>query len=207
MPRRSRKSVRIRLTGSPAEDEIVEIRYTLTLEDYAEGNYLLLMNTTFWRKFNYNVFVRYGLWIGVPGLCLAISAFLLNLFEPNHRTGGAVAGALGAAAWVFAIGIISPYTYKRKIARFFREQKLPSERTFTAQDSGVLIVRTDGTAESRLSWSAFDKTVESERAFVFVPNLRQFICIPKRAMTAAQADELRALIAANVGQPAAVAGR
>ena len=142
--------------GASTKDEMIEICYTLTLEDYADGNRVFLLNTTFGRKLNYVLFVRYGFWIGIPGLCLAVTALLIDLFEPTRRTGGAIAGALGVVAWVAAISIISPLTYKRKVARLFREQKLPSERVLTAEDSGIVIRQTDGTAEGRMSWSAFD---------------------------------------------------
>lgn len=38
----------------------MEIRYTLTLEDYTEGNRMLLLHTSLGRKVSYYVFVRYG---------------------------------------------------------------------------------------------------------------------------------------------------
>jgi hypothetical protein len=99
------------------------------------------------------------------------------------------------------MGIICPLTYKWKIRRFFRDQKLPVERTLQAQDSGISIVRTDGAAESRLSWSVLDKAVESDGAFILIPNLRTFIPVPKRVMTPEQQDEFRALVAAHVPGP------
>jgi hypothetical protein len=64
-------------------------------------------------------------------------------------------------------------------------------------------------AETRYGWSAIEKSSESGNLILLFPNKVQFIPVPKRAMTPAQAGELRALIAANVQGAAAqpMAGR
>lgn len=188
----------------------MEIRYTITLEDYREGNRLWLLHSTFPRKLNYLLFVRSGFWVGLPLFCIALILFFVNLTEPRYPFGGAVSGIIAAAAWIGAICVICPLVYRRKTARSFREQKLACERILKADDSGIFVARTDGTSESRLTWAAFDKAVESDETFVIFPNLRTFVAIPRRAMTAEQQQEFRALLAAHVpgsASPALVAGR
>jgi|SRR5580700_1039577 hypothetical protein len=186
----------------------MEIRFTLTMEDYREGNRLWLLNSTLRRKLNYNLFVRFGYWIGIPLFSVALILFFANLFAPAHRMGAAMSGVAAAAAWIGLIFIVCPFTYGRKIARSFREQKLPSERTLKADESGVHVARTDGAMESRMGWTAFDKAIESNSIFVLFPNLRTFVPVPKRAMTAEQQREFRTLVAAHVpgaaGQPVAI---
>jgi YcxB-like protein len=187
-------------TGSGSQEKVkaVEIRYTLTLEDYSAGNQLLQLQTTLRRRITYYLFARFGLAIGIPIFCAAIILFFVNLLSPSHRFGAATSGLTAAVAWVGAVCIMSPYIYRRKVARYFREHQLPVERILTANDSGVSIARTDGAAETRTNWSMFDKSVESSNLFTLFPNLRQFVPIPKRAMTPEQQQEFRALVAAHV---------
>jgi YcxB-like protein len=186
----------------------VEIRYTFTLDDYKEGNRLFLRHTTLWRKINYYLFARYGTAFGIPLFCVAATFFILNLRAPTYRMGPAVATFTAVIAWVGAILIISPAIYRKKLARYFREQKLPVERILTADSTGVVITRADGAAQARTNWSMFDKGVESATLFVLFQNLRQFIPVPKRAMTPEQQNEFRALLGAHVpgaaGQQVAV---
>jgi len=176
----------------------MEIRYTLTPDDYAEGNRLLLLNSTFLRKLNFFLFVKLGQWLGIPIFGIAVVLFVLNLETPRWRLGPSVAGILGALAWLGFLGIIYPYTYKKRLTRYFKELKMSGERTLTADASGISITRVDGAAEGRFSWSVMDGGVESEAQFALFPNLRQFVPLPKRAMTLEQQSEFRALVAAHI---------
>lgn len=186
----------------------MEIRYTFTLDDYKEGNQLFLRHTTLRRKINYYLFARYGTAFGIPLFCIAVTLFLVNLFASTYRMGPAVAGLTGGLAWVGVMFIISPAIYRRKLARCFREQKLPVERVLTADATGVVIARVDGAAEARTNWSMFDKGIESASLFVLFQNLRQFVPVPKRAMTPEQQNEFRELMTAHIpnaaGQTVAV---
>jgi hypothetical protein len=179
------------------KDDNVEIRYTLKPEDYAEANRQWLLNTTRRRKVSY-YFMRSGFWIGIPLLGLAIAGFVLNLYAPWYGLGGSVSGILAIVAWAGAICIICRFIYQRKIARLFREQKLSREILLKAEESGLLVARTDGTSETRFTWEAFDKAVESEQAFILFPSARTFLPVPKRAMDPTQEQEFRALLAAHV---------
>ena len=176
----------------------MEIRFTLTMDDYREGNRLWHLNSTLRRKINYYLFVRFGYWIGTPLFCVALILFFANLFAPPHQMGAAASGVMAAAGWVGLICIVSPFIYRRTVARSFREQKLTTERILTADDSGIHVARTDGAMESRMGWTAFDKAIESDSIFALFPNLRTFVPVPKRAMTSEQQQELRALLAAHV---------
>lgn len=112
--------------------------------------------------------------------------------------GAAWAGILAAIGWVGIMCVISPFTHRRKVARCFREQKLQVERILATSDSGIHIARTDGEAEGRMKWTAFDKGLETDELFVLLPNGRQFVPVPKRAMTYEQQNEFRDLMATHV---------
>jgi hypothetical protein len=176
----------------------VEIRYTLAFEDYAEANRLLLLNTTLRRKVSYYLFVRFGLWYGIPLLGLAAAGFLVILYAPGYAMNELVGSAVAIAAWAGAIGIISQVAYRMKLKRLYKEQKLAREISLRADEGGVFVARIDGTSETRFAWPAFDKAVESEQAFVLFPSLRMFLPVPKRAMTPEQQQEFRALLAAHL---------
>ena len=176
----------------------MEIRYTLTLDDYTEGNRMLLLHSTLARKVNYIIFVRLGWLIGIPTFCIAAALTVVNLLRPGSYMGAAWSGILAAIGWLGIMCMISPFTYRRRLTRCFKEQKLPSERILTTSDSGIHVARTDGESESRMSWSGFDKGLETEQMFVLFPNRRQFVSVPKRAMTPKQQDEFRDLMMTRV---------
>lgn len=175
----------------------MEIRYTLTLEDYTEGNRLRALSTTPGRKLKYYVFVRFGLLIGVLSFLAMIG---VSLVRPLQTGSFAVVSnfAIGVLIWVGIVCAVSPLTYRRRLKRSFREQKLPCEVSLLTTESGITITQTDGTSEGRLNWSAFDRGSETQRIFALFPNVRQFVAVPKRAMTPEQQVEFRDLISRHV---------
>lgn len=168
---------------------MIEIRYTMTLEEYREANRLWHLHTTFSRKIKFFLFVRFW-WAAAlvacgAGVWIVMSSLLLAFI------GGGLIG-LGVVC------LFSPLTYRWKTAHAFREMKLPQEAVVTIDDSAVSIARTDGSTEGRMTWSAFDNWAESTVMLVLFPDMRRFVPIPKRAMTEPQQHELRALIAAHL---------
>lgn len=70
----------------------------------------------------------------------------------------------------------------------------------------LVIKRVNREADTRYGWSAIERSLDSKRLIVLLPNKVQFIPIPKRTMSAEQQQDLRALIAAHVpGAGASVA--
>lgn len=173
----------------------MEIRYTLTLEDYCEGNRVRAVSTTSGRKLKYYVFVRFGLLIGVLSFLAVIGLSAIRPLQTDSRLAVMSNGAIGVLIWVGIVCMISPFTYRSRIKRSFREQKLPCEVSLLAMDSGVTITQADGTSEGRFNWSAIERGAETQRMFVLFPNVRQFVAIPKRVMTPEQQVEFRNLVA------------
>jgi hypothetical protein len=176
----------------------MEIRYTLTLEDYAEGSQMLALSTTFRRKLNYYLFLRFGLVTGFSFLLLAIGLSVLTPIRPGSSIALAVNGITGVFLWIGLVAIISPFTYRRRLKRSFRDQKFPCELRLMTIDQGIAISRADGTSEDRFNWAAFDKALETNRIFVLFPNARQLVAIPKRVMTPEQQLEFRDRIARHI---------
>jgi hypothetical protein len=50
------------------------------------------------------------------------------------------------------------------------------------------------------TWSAFEKSLETERLFVLLFNPVQFLPIPKRAMAPEQIEELHSLLNAHISK-------
>jgi hypothetical protein len=176
----------------------VEIRYTSTLDDYAEGNRLLLLNKGGVQKLKYYFYIRFAFVIG-PILIAAAAALLL---ENTHRRGGLGSVVIFCAVLGGGIGwLFNPWWHRRKLARRFDELKGSAECVVTANENGISFARVDGTAEGRLSWSIFDKADESKRVFALFPNRGQCVFLPKRAMNTVQQEEFRALVANHLPGP------
>jgi len=202
--RRTRlESGRIRLTGDRQGNEIVEIRFVMSPEEYAEGYRAMLRSGTL----RYRIFSYLYSWPGVViGLILIVQGSLLLYFGTN--LGGSI--NLIVAMALLAMGVILvaiPFRIVSMMRRLHRLQDLSKEITVTVGAEGVHTKRATRDAETRFGWSAIEKSGESKNLILLFPSKVQFIPIPKRAMTPAQADELRGLIAANVGQQTAAAGR
>ena len=186
----------MRLTLNPeAGTAMIEIRYTLTRGDYREANRLLHLNSTFSRKLNYYLLGRFGFVTGVVLILPFVAQWLLNLHGSASGSGEVISVVSAGLAGLGVVCLFSPWTYRRKTAKCFKEMKLSGERVTTVSEAGISSARSDGTAEGRMAWSALERCAESATMFVLLPNKRQFIPIPKRAMTEQQ-REFRALLAA-----------
>lgn len=168
----------------------MEIRYTILPDDYAEANKLMLLNTTFGRKFNYYVYF----WI-LPIVSVVLLLLALLILVKQGRQG------FGAALPLLFLGVVwllCAFSFKRRVRRSYRMQKLGKERVASFSPSGVSSSHFDGEVSGRYAWTAIDKYLETERLFVLFPNQMQFIPIPKRVMTAEQINEFRNLVTAHV---------
>ena len=176
----------------------MEIRFVLTPEEYTEGYRAMLRSGTV----RYRIFSYLYSWPGVViGLILIAQGSLLLYFGTG--LGGNIAWVVAMAFLAMGVVLVAiPFRIVSMMRRLHRLQDLGKEIIVTVGADGVHTKRVARDAEARFGWSAIEKSGESKSLILLFPTRVQFIPIPKRAMTPAQADELRALIAANVGQQA-----
>jgi hypothetical protein len=185
---RGRESGRIRLSVKPAKDEVVEIRFTLTVGEFREAYGLMLRNSTFQCKLSY----WFRRWLGpVLGLWILGCAMII-------RAGN---GSFALVLVLFLVGtaaLVAPFRFRVMLAKLFRLQKLDQEISLNVDSEGLVIKRVTRDADTRYGWSAIERCLESKGLIVLFPSKVQFIPLPKRAMTAEQQQEFRALLAAHV---------
>ena len=80
------------------------------------------------------------------------------------------------------------------------EPTLQQPRTMTFDDEGVTV--TQPASESRIHWSAFIGTIETEHVIILREPGSAFLAIPKRAATEQQLAGLREAFATHVVEPA-----
>jgi hypothetical protein len=169
--------------------ESLEIRYTLTVDDYLEASRLWNTNSTFRRKMNYYIGVKFAYVVGTLLVCSGIAS--LYLIRHISSTG----------LFLFAFGgycLISPSLYRDRAYRFFEEAKLRMERAARIDEGGIAITRADGAAQSQMAWRYFDGYAEGSGVFVLFPDRRHFLMLPKRQMSKEHQEELRALLGARI---------
>jgi hypothetical protein len=183
----------------------VEIRYTLTVDNYLEASGLWSTNSTFRRKMNYYIGVKFAYVVGTLLVCGGIASLPGGLLGMGNWNAASLADLIRHVSltglFLFAFGgycLISPSLYRDRAYRFFEEAKLRQERAARVDDSGVAITRSDGAAESRMAWSYFDGYVEGPGVFVFFPDGRHFLMLPKQQMSEEQQEELRRLLGAHI---------
>lgn len=157
----------------------------MTVEEYREGNKLLLLNTSLGRKFNY-----YMCYWAAPFIGILLIALFVLLFFRDHDS-----------IFILLLGIywcIIPILMARRSRKRYREQKLDREWQIDAHDAGLDVVIDDGNADSHYRWQALEKYLESDRLFVVLQNQMAFIPIPKRAFSSDQENEFRALLNAKL---------
>ncbi|HTV16331.1 MAG TPA: YcxB family protein [Acidobacteriaceae bacterium] len=181
----------------------MQIPFVLTPEEYAEGYRAMLRAGTL----RYRIYSRLYSWPAVvTGLVLVALGSLLLYFGTSP--GGNVDLIVAMALLTMGVLLVAiPFRLVSMMRRLHRLQDLNLEITVTVGADGVHTRRATRDAETRFGWSAIAKSGESKNLILLFPSRVQFLPIPKRALTPAQADELRGLIAANVGQQTAAAGR
>lgn len=167
----------------------MEIRYVMTLEEFKESYSLMLRNASWHHRFCY----WYWSWLG-----LVIGLWILLMVALLLMTGGPDMALLAILVVVAVLGLLAPWRYRGIIRRNFRLQKLDGEILIVAGPDGVEATRLSRDMRSRYGWPAIERLRESKNMFVLFPSRLQFIPIPKRAMTAEQHNEFRALVAAHV---------
>jgi YcxB-like protein len=159
----------------------MEITYQLTEDDYRQGYKAYKRRTKFslWiSHLSYLVFV----------LVLAVTLFVL-IVGPDRSFSTLFPLLFFVAFWMWCIWY-APYRVARKMIKGSPGAALPHTAEFSAD--GLHFRTTAG--ESRLNWNLFTGWSEADRVFALFPSPVTFVPIPKRAMTAAQQEELRSLM-------------
>jgi YcxB-like protein len=177
----------------------MEVRFVLTLDEYTEGYRALLRSSTM----QYRVASWIYSWPGAAvGLCLiGYGLWVVIRSQPRLPLSGILIVVCGAVL------VVLPFRLRSMLRRLHRVQELEREIQLTVGPEGLQVRRAMRDAETRYGWSAIGKSGESKNLILIYPNKVQFLPVPKRALTPAQADELRMLIASNVGQRITAAGR
>jgi hypothetical protein len=167
----------------------MEIRYTLTIPEFKEAYGVMWRQASLRHRLNYWYFTWLGLLMGL--WILLMSVLLYSVPNPNRP----FVLLLVVAA---LIGISSPWRYRRLIKRNYKMQNLGTELAVSMNSEGITVTRANRDAVTRYGWTAIERHFESKNMFVLFPTRLQFVPIPKRAMTAEQQAEFRALVAAHV---------
>jgi hypothetical protein len=175
----------------------------MTLEDFVEGNTVFQLHRDRGTRLRYKLFVQYAYVLGPIVMIVGLSLLFASLRSGSEILIGAMLIVGSAFVGCGVNWLLIPRSRRRKLARIFRERKEPVECVLTADELGIVSVRTDRAAESRISWSMFENVVEMQNNFVAMLEQRIFFPIPKRAMTPEQQQELRALLAAHIPQAGA----
>ena len=172
---------------------MIIIRCTLTENDLFNFNYYTTWSAPDKRSFRVNYYLS----------CLLVPfafAFILVLSQ-NKQTGlkelFAIAG-IAFAAWIFLV-LYSLGAFRKRIRKFYSEKAnseflLPKEIVI---DNDGIIDRNEH-SESKSSWRAFIKKVETREYFYLYSNGIQGLIIPKRHLTQEEITEIKLLLSKNL---------
>ena len=162
----------------------MEIRYTLTLDEFKEAYSLMLRNASFRHRFCYWQFTWLGPVLGI--WILAMMLILLFSKDPNWPM-------LLILAIIGIVSLAAPLRYRRSLRRSFRLQKLDAELMLNLDSSGIDARRIGKDMDSHYGWTAMEGLRESKNLYVLFPSRLLFIPIPKRALPPDREPEIRAL--------------
>ncbi len=162
------------------------VRFAPSETDLIEANKLWLRQEL-WTRGNLLFFV-----------CGAVIFALLALHFASDAGFGLslVAAGMGAVTWLLAVslilGIMRLWLPRRARHRFAQQKPLHSEVQLTWSEDGITFETESG--YSRHAWDEFEKWAESRAVFILFYTDRLFSFVPKRALSAGEADELRSLL-------------
>jgi len=165
----------------------MQVKYTMTVEEYREGNKLLVLNTSLGRKINYYMCYWASPFIGI--LLIALSVFLFFRGDKN--------------IFVLLLGVywcLIPILMARRLRKRYRQQKLDREWQIDAHDAGLDLIVDGGNSDSHYRWQGLEKYLESDRLFIVMENHVAFILIPKRVLSSEQKNEFRSLLSAKINR-------
>ena len=138
----------------------------------------------------YGSFILY--FFPILGLFSAASIALPN---PTTNSMGSNAFAL---IWALVIGLFPFYFLPFRFRRTYRKMPLFLERR-SAEINDASVVFHSPSVNSETTWNAYSKFAEDPSNFVlYMQGNRMFVPIPKRELSPADIDELRALFRINL---------
>ena len=158
----------------------MELNFQLTADDYRQAFYAhrarSLATRWFWR------------------LSYVVLAFILAapFFKTNRELKDILPPLVLAAGFLFIIVYLPHRVGKKMLAG----KGMASPRIVEISDDGIHS-RTD-VSDSTLRWDSIANWIENRRVFVLYLSPVSFFPIPKRAMSAVQEDDLRALLRRHV---------
>lgn len=167
----------------------MEIRYTLTVDDYIDANRVRSMNGTLGRRLNHYIFLKFAYVVGA----LVVFGGIANLYLSRHLSSTGI--------FLFAFGgycLFSRSFYRDRAHSFVEGAKLRYERAARIDDRGIVIIRTNGTSETRMAWAYYDGFAEGAGVFVLFPDQHHLLILPKRQMSEVDQEELRGLMGRQI---------
>jgi hypothetical protein len=127
-----------------------------------------------------------------------VPLFLLGLSWASHGYETAGVLCLISSIGIAIVGYEVPQLRQRKL---FRTNKaVQGERTVTVDQKGITVSLPLG--QSQYEWRAFTRYSETKTSFLlFISPQQVSFWIPKRAMPAAQIDELRGILKMGITGP------
>jgi YcxB-like protein len=164
----------------------MQISYELTKKDFSDS-YVAHRNRNLLSKWSRIIFV----WMG--GLCTAI-VFLGFLVKPSAQAARALLPFLGLViAWVAILWILPRWTMQRQ---FLKQPGAHGPRTLLLDSTGAHWRWSGGSSD--VEWKNYIRSVEGKNQILFYTSPACFNILPKRALAAAQLDEIRDLLKQNI---------
>jgi hypothetical protein len=160
------------------------ITLTLTADDYIAANKLFTIKTftSRWR---------------LAGYLIIVAIFVLSLFAPESRR-----SAFTPFYIMMAVGFALPFFQYFYVARAAARKSYAAQKTLRYEtmvswtEDNVTLTNQQGGVT--IPWSDFLKWADNDKVFLLFQGPRLFNMLPKRALTAAQIDDLRAILTAKV---------
>ena len=177
---------------------MISVTRILPFELYAASNYLALRHGTLKHRFCYFTYLRFGPFLGVIGVPLAV--WLMVLF---WRLPGKHAGDFGLSCgllWFAGYLLCYRWLFQRKMRKLYKLQELDLPWTVEVSHEGIHSV-IQGRADTKFEWAFFDRFAESEQIFTLLKKERMiFLTIGKDSIQVEEQDRLRSLLIEKFGQ-------
>lgn len=164
----------------------MQIDADYTLEQYEEGNRFLLLNTTLNRKCSY-----YLMKAGYPVLAVVFLLLGLSIWTGKREFTSGVAELLFFAACM----VFARLRFAAAVRKSYKLQERTLRSVLTLDENGFSADRKDGSAHGHFKWSAVDKWLERDTAFLLLLGPSSFIQIPSVKMSPTEREQVRLWLA------------
>lgn len=152
----------------------MEIRYECTADDYADAQVAHSKSLALYYAF---------LVVGVLALVMGIALL------PKRGLAVSAPEFIMGAGFILWTLVFLPLHAKRD---FKKQPHMAGTKLVRADDEGLALESDLGKSENK--WSLFTKFRETPRVFMLYVGARNFMIIPKRALSAVEQDQFRALV-------------